>query len=443
MLHKFTMFTMLLVIIFFGIWTHNNEAKEKEEDKGVNIPANNMEYVVFAWNDLGMHCLNPTYNEAVLLPPYNTVWAQVVRRGNPPQIVTSGLTAEYRIIDNTYSYGKTDSFGGDYAQFWDYAPTLFGIELAHNTGLNLDNPQIHNGLAGQMVARGDHFQVSGIPVSPVKDSNIWTPYQVAEIMIKTKGKIVAQTRATVPTSDEINCAKCHGDYPFQDLMEAHDEMHETTLVADKPILCASCHGSPALGIMKPGTAGIFLSAAIHNAHATRDAACFDCHPGENTQCNRSLAHTADDGNCKTCHGTMEEVAESIKNGNRIPWVNEPKCVACHTGVAQVETGTTLYRNAIGHGGMYCTSCHHSPHAMYPSRENSDKYQPMQYQNADITIASCGVCHKTSKGDGGDEFGEEHGGINGRVSACRVCHTAVPTTLAEFPHSFQWEARKRL
>ena len=41
-------------------------------------------YVVLAWNDLGMHCLNPTYDTAVILPPYNTVWAQVIQRGNPP-----------------------------------------------------------------------------------------------------------------------------------------------------------------------------------------------------------------------------------------------------------------------------------------------------------------------------------------------------------------------
>ena len=44
----------------------------------------NSEYVVFAWNDLGMHCLNPTYDELVILPPYNTVNVQVVKRGNPP-----------------------------------------------------------------------------------------------------------------------------------------------------------------------------------------------------------------------------------------------------------------------------------------------------------------------------------------------------------------------
>jgi hypothetical protein len=49
------------------------------------------DYIVFSWNDLGMHCANPSYDKLVLLPPYNTLLAQVVKRGNPPQVVTSGL----------------------------------------------------------------------------------------------------------------------------------------------------------------------------------------------------------------------------------------------------------------------------------------------------------------------------------------------------------------
>ena len=93
------------------------------------------QYVVFAWNDLGMHCLNPSYDTAVILPPYNTVWAQVVQRGNPPQIITSGLTAEYRILNNTTSSNK-----GTFGQFWTYVQQLFGVSLASDTGLNLDTP---------------------------------------------------------------------------------------------------------------------------------------------------------------------------------------------------------------------------------------------------------------------------------------------------------------
>ncbi|MFA6034485.1 MAG: hypothetical protein WC889_16420, partial [Myxococcota bacterium] len=41
--------------------------------------AKSADHVLLAWNDLGMHCLNPSYDSAVILPPYNTVWAQVVR----------------------------------------------------------------------------------------------------------------------------------------------------------------------------------------------------------------------------------------------------------------------------------------------------------------------------------------------------------------------------
>src|SRR5512138_3164748 len=122
---------------------------------GVNakaIPATTMSYVALAWNDLGMHCLNPTYDKAVILPPYNTVWVQVIKRGSPPQIVTAGLTVEYSLQNNTYSYGKR-SYGG----FWDNMQQLFGLTLPHDKGLNLEDPNIHNGLSGTMVVKGDHF----------------------------------------------------------------------------------------------------------------------------------------------------------------------------------------------------------------------------------------------------------------------------------------------
>ena len=84
--------------------------------KDNTVPGTNGEYVVFAWNDLGMHCLNPTYDELVILPPYNTVNVQVVKRGNPPQVVTTGLTVEYSLVNNTTSYGKRQ-YGGFWTNF--------------------------------------------------------------------------------------------------------------------------------------------------------------------------------------------------------------------------------------------------------------------------------------------------------------------------------------
>ncbi len=422
-------------------------SKSNDGEGGVNavsIPASSNDYVVFAWNDLGMHCLNPTYDEAVLLPPYNTVWAQVIKRGNPPEIVTTNVTVDYAIVDNTFSYGKTDALGGSFAQFWDHSLELFGVELAHNTGLNLADPNLHNGLAGAMVQAGDHFAVHGIPVTPVSDAGVWSPYQVAEVTARIGGNVIAQTRATVPTSDEIHCSRCHeaeqGKSTFQDILEEHDEQHATSLVAQKPVLCAECHGSPALGLMEAGTSGKFLSQAIHGSHASRGAGCYDCHPGPVTVCNRSLAHTAVSGNCDACHVSMAQVAASIASGARVPWVGEPQCVTCHSDVSGVDTGATLYRNAKGHGGLYCAACHQSPHAMVPSREAADNYQSVHDQSSDKTIGSCGVCHTSSRGAGSDGFGGAHGGTGGRVSACRVCHTVVPTNTADWPHAYQWHSR---
>jgi hypothetical protein len=412
----------------------------------VDIPAAKGEYVVFAWNDLGMHCLNPTYDRAVILPPYNTVWAQVVKRGNPPIVVTAGLTAEYRVIDNTYSYGKTDGHGGAFAQFWDNCQAIFGTTLEHNTGLNIEDPGIRNGLSGQMVLKDDHFQVNGMPVVPVNDSGVWNPYQVVEVTILSGANVVAQIRATVPTSDEINCARCHGQNAFEDVLAEHDRRHGTALAANAPVLCAngSCHTTPALGQTGSGTAG-YLSAAIHGAHASRDADCLDCHPGALTKCNRSLAHTNESGNCATCHGSMEQIASGIQAGDRVPWAREPKCSNCHigiphVGIPHVDTGAILYRNAKGHGGIYCVSCHGSPHAMVPSREDTDNYQPLHLQNSDKTIGSCGVCHDNSRGEGVEGFGETHGGSGGEPTACGVCHTSLSGDVAEWPHAFLWKAR---
>lgn len=405
------------------------------------IPANSSAYIVMAWNDLGMHCLNPSYDTAVILPPYNTVWAQVIKRGNPPQVVTTGLSVSYRILNNSTSQK------GLFAQFWTYALQLFGATPAIDQGLNLEAGGPSNGLSGTMVAKGDHFQVNGIPVVPYEDgSTVRNPYQVAEITVKdANGAVVAQTRATVPTSDEINCGKCHAvggtvTQVFNDVLVKHDALHGTTLQSQKPVLCSKCHGSPALGTTGPGSSGIYLSQAIHGAHATRGAGCYDCHPGAATKCNRSIQHTnnnAADGNCTACHGDMANVAGTIANG-RIPWVTEPKCVTCHSGVPQVDTATVLYRNATGHGGVYCAGCHGSPHAMVPSNQASDNYQALQYQSKAMVLGDCRNCHGSSRG-GGDNFAGEH---SNRTSACNVCHTGYlnANITANYPHKFQWNAR---
>jgi hypothetical protein len=294
-----------------------------------------------------------------------------------------------------------------------------------------------------MKAESGHFSAEGIPVVPIYDNGVKDPYQQATITVKdATGKIVATTKATIPTSDEINCAKCHGVNAFDDILKKHDLAHKTNLMNSKPVLCASCHGSPALGSTTPGSSGKFLSQAIHGFHATKGATCYDCHPGNTTKCSRSARHTAADGNCTTCHGSMAKVASTIAAG-RIPWANEPNCVSCHPGVSGVDTGISLFRNSHGHGNLFCSACHGSPHAMIPSLMAKDNYQALQYNGATRpvkTIGSCGICHTSSRGiNKMGEFASTHGDSTpDKVMSCHVCHTSVSNVTAKWPHAYQWK-----
>ena len=181
-------------------------------------PVDRGPYAVLAWNDLGMHCLNPTFDKMLVLPPYNTLWAQVVERGDPPTLVTAGITVEYSIQGNTYSSGKR-AFGGFWTTIAAPLAALMGISTpAVNVGL------AGKGLSGTMSPSGDHFESMGIPVTPVLDTGAWNPYQVALITVKDAGgATIAQTRATVPVSDEMSCAECHGTSdPYGDMITKHN-----------------------------------------------------------------------------------------------------------------------------------------------------------------------------------------------------------------------------
>jgi hypothetical protein len=417
-----------------------------DNDGGGNVSISSQPVIVFAGNDLGMHCLNASYDRDVILPPYNNLWAQVVQRGNPPAVNPAGMRVFYEIVNNTFSYGK-----GSFGQFWDNMAAIFGVNppKPHNIGLT------NNGLSGEMSRVGDHFEVTGVPVTPIDDNGVKNPYQVAKITVRdANNNILATTQCTVPTSDEFNCKKCHRSAlspsaPVAPYLQLHDQSHATSLsTRQTPFLCASanCHVSPALG--QSAQQGVsYLSKAIHGLHGRLSAnqpTCYDCHPGQQAKCNRSARHTAADGNCTdtNCHGSLANVAATIAAG-RIPWVSEPKCATCHGGntIPQVDTGATLYRNAVGHGGMRCPACHGSPHAMVPSQLDLDNYQAIQYQGAALTIGTCGVCHGNSRGEGTSEFAEEHGGSSPKKRiACHICHTIVNVVPTRWPHAYKWQSR---
>jgi hypothetical protein len=363
-----------------------------------SLPVSNGQYVILAWNDLGMHCMDPGFEDFAVLPPFNTLWAQVIRRGGEPQIVTNGVTVEYKIINNSYSAGKTN--------FWDYSQQLFGLSkpLRPNIGLK------GFGLSGQMhVAlnsnnRADHFVAEGIPLTEYNDSNRTTrnPYQMAELVAKDQyGNVLATTKTVTPVSTEMNCQNCHADNGRgnsgiatgvlkQNILTQHDAEEGTSLMAQRPVLCAGCHSSNALGA--PGKPGLpSLSQAMHRRHQqiddfTMEGTCYQCHPGPETKCLRGAMYQADK-TCQDCHGNMSDVA----NPSRRPWLDEPRCADCHDSTHSENPGM-LYRFSTGHGRVYCQACHGSQHAIYPSLQPADNMQSLMQQGHVGTIDTCTVCH---------------------------------------------------
>lgn len=350
------------------------------------------EYRIIGWNDLGMHCMNERFRTLCILPPYNTLHAQVIRRGAVPQLMVSGVTVEFSFEDNSFSVGKTD--------FWDWEDKLFGVNLAANYGLT------GNTLAGHMAPETSSFVVTGVPITPFRDSSPSTlyPYQLALLIARDaqSGVELARTRPVAPVSTEIRCGACHVD-GMEDIttgdietniLTLHDHEEGTNLMGSRPVLCARCHASNALGA--PGNPELpNLSRAIHNRHtpSTTDKEegtndCYMCHPGVETQCHRDIMYSKG-MRCSNCHGLMVDIA----NASRRPWIDLPRCGAttCHGSQFAEEPGE-LYRNSQGHGGLYCSACHGSPHAIWPSIEANDNIQTIALQGHAGTLSDCRVCH---------------------------------------------------
>lgn len=342
---------------------------------------------MLGYNDLGMHCMNDDFSEIMVLPPFNTLHAQVIqRRAEEPRVVESGLTVEYEIPGNTTSVTKTN--------FWEHVSALLGVALPPDIGLT------GNSLSGNMAPTGENdWAATGIPVTPLMDDFSLNPYPLAMIAVSRLGEVVATTEAVVPVSWEMSCNLCHdepGITTATDILQDHDRLHGTDLESNKPVFCGGCHAQEPLGT----TQGESLSRAMHHAHASRmaaidaDVACYACHPGFETQCLRGV-HYSEGLTCEDCHGDMNAVASPTRR----PWIDEPRCGSCHQREEfEFEQPGTLYRDSKGHGGVHCAACHGSPHAVAPTVVAADNAQAVALQGHAGTISKCTVCHTAYPGE---------------------------------------------
>lgn len=87
---------------------------------------------IVGWNNLGMHCMDSDYSVFSILPPYNTIEAQLIVNG---RLVTNGTgyTLTYQAVaDPDGSFNSTAMGKGD---FYEFARALYGATLAPEAGL--------------------------------------------------------------------------------------------------------------------------------------------------------------------------------------------------------------------------------------------------------------------------------------------------------------------
>jgi hypothetical protein len=298
-------------------------------------------------------------------------------------------------------------------------------------------------------ANVDWFEAAGVPISTFDDFGRENSYPLMRIQAKNSaGAVLATTDTVVPVSGEADCQICHGSTfdggngtgvafltssgitpqeAFQDpqygnvpvaasqewasdhnTLKLHDLKHPTAprlitgttedfpnagTVPFKPVVCQTCHYTPALDLAQVGPNDVngrqqsnnqSMSRVMHNHHgklkdsnnnllfplmpgAVQDGngtitnqttrlgvlnqTCYRCHPGDRTQCLRGAMYTGG-MLCQDCHGNMTQVGNDFSKNKpggsfiiandfyintstpRVPWANEPGCGSCHIGDAK-------------------------------------------------------------------------------------------------------------
>lgn len=370
-------------------------------------------WTLMGWNNLGMHCMDDDYAVFSILPPYNTVNAQLIDiNGKLVMSLPAGVTVTYEAVAdpsgsiNSSSIGKTN--------FWDHAFSLFGVALPLDTGLagtsmpSLTNiPQTMTFAAAGAPAHS--FEALGVPLTPIDNAGLTNTYPLFKLVARDAAKnLLAQTSIVLPVSSELNCSTCHAsgtgqadakpspDWVYDpdpkhdfrlNVLKLHDQknvanpaytaalalfgyrstgLYDSVALDGKAILCATCHQSEALGT--PGAPNTpQLTTSIHSTHATvidpssgkimddstNRTSCYQCHPGSTTRCLRgamgAAVSTVDGSMLMQCQ-SCHGTMSTVASTTRIGWLNEPNCQACHTGDAVSNSGQIRFIDAFDSPG---------------------------------------------------------------------------------------------
>lgn len=498
----------VLVVTSCGVVSDLDTQDEAAVEQGATA-ATATTYKVLANNDLGMHCVDKDFSVFSILPPFNVVNAQVVKNnssGKPTRLDANSVRLTYAAVAdakgsiNSTSIGKTN--------FWQYSNTLFGASLATGQGLKglympgdapSSAPPAFTWSSAEAM-----FKAEGIPLTPNDDKGQKNYYPLMRVAAydKSTNKLLASVDTVLPVSDETTCSNCHAtgreaakaagviwatdtDLEIQarkNILLLHDLNQGTQLYASQPVLCASCHYSPALDLAGVGPGAQqkgkpLMSAVMHSFHADKmrnaqgqalnDApvspggsppapsaqSCYQCHPGANTKCLRGAM--TDKVDCQNCHGGMAAVggASPLLTGGSIngkndgkarrPWTDLPRCQSCHTGDAQSHlTGLApmasdgfRFLNAFRNGDSSA-----SPIVATNKRfaEEANKSYKSSKGHGGIT---CEGCHGSSHAwwanpdaaANDNVAAQQLQGHAGLIGECSTCHNTALANTVKGPH----------
>jgi hypothetical protein len=432
-------------------------------------------YVLTAWSELGMHCMDgKDYSVFSVLPPYNTIHAQLLQRGQPPVPITSGVTITYQASAD--ATGSINTHSADKTNFWDNVRTLFLNSVPTETGLAGYKTQSLTASKLAYNTASGYWEAVGIPTVPYDDTGKINAYPMAMVVAKdAAGKVLATAKIVLAVSDEMSCKTCHASGtaaaakpasgwvnhadPAKDvklnILRKHDDrwpvsqyltqlqangytyqasLYETA-VSGTPILCAACHSTNALGAA--GIAGIrSLTADMHtlhgpqinpatgktlNAATTNEAGCYLCHPGVNTKCQRGAMSKV---RCSNCHGNLTKVGNKTRDG----WLDVPTCQMCHNSSKRYATTFVAGKWRQTTDLTFATN----PNVPLPGKS-------LYRFSTGHGGAYCSACHGSQHAElpslqaNDNVYPIALQGYAAKITECGVCHTNVGVTLNGGPH----------
>jgi hypothetical protein len=349
----------------------------------------NRDVIVLASNDLGMHCACPGAQYMLLLPPFNTLRAQVIERdvnnernGTPLVLADpSDIRVEYNIVENSDTYLQTQD---TYYPTWVKMMPRYGFGPAIDPADGKIQGLTGSKLAGEMEAEPEGWwEAVGVPAFP-DESNASSsqekimidplggpdrnPYLTGNIKVveQATGALLAETNITVPVSFG-GCCDCHlslaedtpgytrdpeSSFQLMGFLHSRDsginfadptvlnpdrdwEIAEGEPVTPGPVRCSVCHWDPAMG--ESAAPGGYVNATSGAPLPTSQYSFSDVLHRWHVQNSTVLSYDPDLAtDCYQCHPSNEvncyrgqHVNQTIGQDNHMVW-----CTDCHGDLNQ-------------------------------------------------------------------------------------------------------------